>query len=38
MRSAIEVKADIVLTGDKDFLESGIKNPTIMTPAEFLKY
>lgn len=24
--------------GDKDFLESGVKNPAIMTPAEFLKY
>lgn len=24
-----------VLTGDKDFLESDLKNPKIMTPAEF---
>ncbi|MCI8832389.1 MAG: putative toxin-antitoxin system toxin component, PIN family, partial [Lachnospiraceae bacterium] len=23
-------------TGDKDFLESGLENPMIMTPAEFL--
>ena len=37
LRSAINAKADIVLTGDKDFLESGIKNPAIMTPSEFLK-
>ena len=26
----------VLLTGDKDFLESGVKNPMIMTPAEFL--
>lgn len=37
LRAAIEASVDILLTGDKDFLESGIKNPTVMTPAEFLK-
>ena len=31
-------KADILLTGDKDFLESGIKHPKILTPAELLEY
>ena len=36
LRAAIEAKADVLLTGDKDFLESGVKNPVIMTPAEFL--
>lgn len=36
LRAAIETKADILLTGDKDFLESGLKNPKIITPAEFL--
>ncbi len=36
LRAAIEANADILLTGDKDFLESGLKNPMIMTPAEFL--
>ena len=36
LRAAIEAKADVLLTGDKDFLESGVKKPTIMTPAEFL--
>lgn len=36
LRAAIEAKADVLLTGDKDFLESGLKNPRIMTPAEFL--
>ena len=38
LRAAIEAKADVLLSGDKDFLESGVKNPVIMTPAEFLKY
>lgn len=36
LRAAIEASADILLTGDKDFLESGLKKPLIMTPSEFL--
>ncbi len=36
LRAAIEANADVLLTGDKDFLESGLKNPIIMTPTEFL--
>ena len=36
LRAAIEAKADVLLTGDKDFLESGLKNPIIITPTEFL--
>ncbi len=38
LRAAIEAKADVLLTGDKDFLESGLENPMIMTPAEFVEY
>lgn len=38
LRAAIESNADILLTGDKDFLESSVKNPMIMTPADFLQY
>ncbi len=38
LRAAIHAKADVLLTGDKDFLESGLENPKIMTPAEFLEY
>jgi len=38
LRAAIHAKADVLLTGDKDFLESGLENPVIMTPAEFLEY
>lgn len=36
LRAAIAAKADILLTGDKDFLDSGLENPQIMTPTEFL--
>lgn len=36
LRAAIYAKADILLTGDKDFLESGLKNPKIMTATDFL--
>lgn len=36
LRAAIEAKVDVLLTGDKDFLESGLKNPIIITPTEFL--
>lgn len=38
LRAAIEAKADVLLTGDKDFLESGVETPKIMTPAAFLQY
>ena len=37
LRAAIMVKADIVITGDKDFLESGIERPLILTPAQFVR-
>ena len=36
LRSAIAANVDAILTGDKDFLESGIAIPKIMTAAEFL--
>ena len=36
LRAAINAKADVILTGDKDFLESGITNPKILTASEFL--
>ena len=38
LRAAIEAKADILLTGDKDFLESGVENPLIMTPTDFINF
>ena len=36
LRAAIFAKADILLTEDKDFLESGIVTPKIMTAMEFM--
>ena len=37
LRAAITARADIILTGDKDFLESGLSAPRMMAAAEFLK-
>lgn len=37
LRAAIYAKADILLTGDKDFLESGLCNPKVMAAAEFVQ-
>lgn len=36
LRAAIYAKADILLTGDKDFLEAELHNPQIMTAADFI--
>ena len=38
LRAAINARADILLTGDKDFLESGITTPRIMSASEFLAF
>ena len=38
LRAAMKAGADVLLTGDKDFLESGLEKPVIMTPAEFVAY
>lgn len=38
LRAAIKADVDILLTGDKDFLEAGIEKPKTMTAAEFLEY
>jgi predicted nucleic acid-binding protein len=36
LRAAINSDVDILLTGDKDFLEADIDKPKTMTAAEFL--
>ena len=36
MRAAVSAKVDVILTGDKDFLESGIKQPLIIKAADFI--
>lgn len=35
-RAAVAAKVDAILTGDKDFLESGITKPKMLIAAEFL--
>ena len=37
LRAAVKADVDIIITGDKDFLESGLTHPRIVTPAEFMK-
>ncbi len=37
-RAAIHANTDVLLTGDKDVLESGVTHLVIMTPADFLSY
>ncbi len=37
LRAARKAQVDILVTGDKDFLESGLKIPKIMKAAEFLE-
>jgi putative PIN family toxin of toxin-antitoxin system len=37
LRAAVSATVDIVITGDKDFLESGLVNPHIIAPAAFLQ-
>lgn len=36
LRAAQLAGVDILLTGDKDFLESGVTNPIIIDPASFI--
>ena len=35
--AAMNNKIDIILTGDKDFLASGIQKPMMISPTDFLK-
>ncbi len=35
LRSAIEAGADVLVTGDRDLLESGVTHPKIITASEF---
>jgi putative PIN family toxin of toxin-antitoxin system len=37
LRAAIVANVDVIITGDKDFLESGVSNPRIMTAADFVQ-
>jgi len=37
LRAALKAKVDILVTGDKDFRESTVTNPKIMTAAQFIE-
>lgn len=37
LRAARESKCDVLITGDKDFLESNIKDPKCITAKDFLR-
>ncbi len=37
LRAAITAGADIILTGDRDFLEADIKRPKVITATEFMR-
>lgn len=37
LRSALSISADVLLTGDKDFLESKIRNPKILNAKDFVE-
>ncbi len=37
LRAALDAHADLFLTGDKDFLESSVTDPRIISVAEFLE-
>lgn len=37
LRAALDAGADLFLTGDKDFLESSVTDPRIISVSEFLK-
>jgi len=37
LRTAIAAKVDVIITGDNDFLESGVTNPRIVTAADFVR-
>ena len=37
LRAALKADLDVLITGDKDFLESGLTHPIIVNPADFLE-
>ena len=38
LRAAVAADVDIIVTGDKDFLEAGLTKPKTMSPAEFVNF
>jgi predicted nucleic acid-binding protein len=38
LRAALKADVDILITGDKDFLESGLTHPKVVSPADFISH
>ena len=38
LRAAVNAEIDIIISGDKDFLDSGVKDPAILTPGQFIAW
>ena len=38
LRAAIINQIDVLITGDKEFLESGLTSPRIMTATAFMEF
>jgi len=36
LRAALSERVDVIVTGDKDFLDAGLVHPAMMTPTQFL--
>ena len=36
LRTALEYKVDLIITGDKDFASIDMKKPKVVTPSEFI--
>ena len=36
-QNLLDIGADLLLTGDKDFLDSSVKDPRIISVAQFLE-
>ena len=38
LRAALAAASDVLLTGDKDFLEAGLTGLKVLTPAQFMRH
>ena len=38
LRAAVKAEIDIIISGDRDFLDSGVRDPAILTPGQFVAW
>ena len=38
LRAAVAANVDVIVTGDNDFLESGLDKPKILSPVDFINF